>query len=71
MFNIPPGTPDIPAGKHPGFIDWADEPISGGQVAMMTRAILHLKRADFPDLYKDVDITALVLKGGITFDFKM
>ena len=69
-FTIPAGTPDIPAGEHPGVVDWSGTPAGGG-VSKAMRCVLRLKRTDQPALYREVDISDLVLKGGIKFNFKM
>jgi hypothetical protein len=40
-FIIPPGT-NVPAGEHPGYIDWADEVIGDNPMATVTRAVVRL-----------------------------
>jgi hypothetical protein len=70
-FKIPPGIPDVPAGEHPGYIDWTGASAGGGRISRAMRCVVRLKRADQPALYRELDISQYVLQGGIKFDFKM
>jgi hypothetical protein len=69
MFIIPPGT-NVPAGEHPGYIDWAGEASSANPMTTMTRAVVRLRRSDHAALYREVDITDLLLSGKVRFNFK-
>jgi hypothetical protein len=74
-FVVPPGTPDIPAGEHPGYVEHVTVQLHGHPHTSRGRCMLHLERDEYPDWFSqensmtsiDINVEAGVSKGEISY----